>query len=306
MPSRKAPSPKPRSSAAVRILWERIRDLTHPDEHLQELGRGQGGELHRGKQRRDTACHARGHIARRDANLAALDERHRLDTEGREGGEAAEEPGEEEEPQLERQEITAFGDADQEARHQAAQDVDDERAERKGPGLGPREHPGADLVARHRADRAAGGDEQHLHFFLPTGQGANYYPSTVTFEPSRQAATNLRRSSPSRPRLAARRLQFSTFTCCGVCCFTSSGLLQSLMKPRRSAPSRWRLSASLVQTSFRACSGVSGRSPLRPFRQSVMKRLRSRALSPFSFAYVLHARRCCCSGVRSSAGIAQA
>ena len=33
-----------------------------------------------------------------------------------------------------------------------------------------------------------------------------------------------------------------------------------------------------MQASFLACSGVSGRSPLRSFRQSVMKRLRSLAL----------------------------
>jgi len=122
----------------------------------------------------DAAHHARRHVSRLPCRLAALDQRHRLDAERGEGGEAAEEAGEEQEPQLERQEIPVFGDADQDAAIRQPSTLT-----MKVPAEGTARcalDQAPNLVARHRTHRTARGDEQHFIFLSPTGTEIQLYP----------------------------------------------------------------------------------------------------------------------------------
>src|SRR5258706_14906014 len=139
-------------------------------------------EPQRGQSRDD----AQDHVGSGDKPIAAPDEEHRFQTEGGEGGEAAEDAGEKEEPRIRGKVIELLGEPRQDSRGEAPEDVHREGARGKAPVDGVMQHPAGKLEARHRPQRSSQRHEKNsLHVFLVAGRRGRCFADTerITMRP---------------------------------------------------------------------------------------------------------------------------
>src|SRR5687768_2409212 len=90
--------------------------------------------------------------------IVALEEVERVEAEGGEGREAAEDAGEKEQPSVRAERVVLYYHAGQDSGCQATDDVDDEGAERESERRRVMENEAPQLVPRHGADKSAKSD----------------------------------------------------------------------------------------------------------------------------------------------------
>src|SRR5258708_15211052 len=139
-------------------------------------------EPQRGQSRND----ATDHVGPSDEPLAAPDEEHRFQSEGGEGGEAAEDAGEEEESRIHGEEVVLLREAREDSGREATQHINGEGARGKAPIHGLMQHPAGKLEAGRRSERSSQRHQtDRLHVFLAAGRRGRCFADTdrITMRP---------------------------------------------------------------------------------------------------------------------------